>query len=111
MGLGDVKGDKCFEVLADIIAPVMRIAQDEESMKFFKKEDRPEGITDQQYGLYIMENYFPLLLKAHKDDFAEILAALNGKTKKEYLKNLTFTSMFNDIYSLITDKTFMSFLA
>lgn len=112
MGLGDIRGDDCFDVLADIMEPAMKIAQDEDAKALFSTvKERPEGMSAEDYGVKLMGEHFPGLIKRNKDSFSKILAVINGKDVKEYTKGLTFTGLVNDIYSLIQDPTFRSFLS
>lgn len=111
MNLSDIKGEQCFDVLARIMAPAMRIAKDEEAMKMFRKKTIPEGMSQEEYGMSIVEECFPLIIERHKDDLSEILAALKGQTVKAYLKDLNFTQLMSDMYALITDKSFIGFLS
>lgn len=111
MGLADIKGDKAFDVFADIMGPMMNIATDEEVAGFFKVTEIPEGEDAQKFAMERVKQYLPSLLKNHKDDLIAILASLDGKTEKEYKKNLTVPGIFQSVNALITDQTFRAFLS
>lgn len=112
MGLGDIRGKDCFDVLADIMEPAMRIVSDEEAKKLFDiHKQRPEGMTAQEFGIILMRDNFPGMMKRCKNDFAQILAVLEGKTTKDYLKDLTFAKLVNDMFALMNDPIFKSFLS
>lgn len=112
MGLGDIRGADCFDVLADIMEPAMKIAQDEDAKALFSlNKERPEGMTPEEFGVKLMGEHFPGLIRRNKDSFAQIIAAMKGVTKSEYLKNLNFGTLVNDIYGLMNDPTFKSFLS
>ena len=112
MGLGDIRGADCFDILADIMEPAMKIAQDEDAKPLFSmNKERPEGMTAEEYGIKLMGEHFPGMIRRNKDSFAQIIAAMKGVTKAEYLKDLTFGMLVNDIYGLMNDPTFKSFLS
>ena len=112
MGLGDIRGADCFDILADIMEPAMSIASDEDAKELFSmNKERPEGMTAQEYGIYLMGNTFPKLLRKHKDNFAQIIAATKGTTKAKYLKDLDFATLTGDIMALLQDPVFKSFLS
>lgn len=110
MGLADIKGEKCLDVFADVMGPLMSIAADPEAMAFFKVHEVPDGMDETTYRAGLMKDYLPALIKAHKTDFVEILAAVNGQEPKEYAKELTVMSLFRDIMGLFTDPAFRAFL-
>lgn len=112
MGLGDVKGADCFDALADIMEPALRIANDDDAKKIFGLDkERPEGMTPQEYGMELMGKHFPVMIRKHKDDFAEILAVIKGVSVEEYLDGVTFGSLVSDIMELMKDPVFKGFLA
>ena len=45
MRLSDIKGDRVFDVIADIIDPIANIASDETASALFKREKLPDGMT------------------------------------------------------------------
>lgn len=90
----------------------MAIAQDEDAKVLFSLEkERPEGMTVEEFGVKLMGETFPKLLRKQKDNFAKILAAMKGQTEKQYLKDLTFPSLVNDVMALLQDPVFKSFLS
>lgn len=112
MGLGDIRGADCFDVLADIMEPAMQIIQDEDAKVLFdRNKERPEGMTAQEFGIKLMGDHFPGMIRRNKDAFAQIIAATKGISVDEYLKDLTFADLVNDIMGLIQDPVFTSFLS
>lgn len=111
MGLADIKGDQCFDIFADIMGPMMNIAADKEAAGFFKPHEVPEGEDPDVYKAGIMKEYLPKLLKGHKEDFIAILAAFEGKTPKQYTKDLTVPQLFRNVMAIFSDPMFRSFLA
>lgn len=110
MSLSSIKGEQCFDVFADIMEPILNIASDPEAMEYFKVQEVPEGVDPQEYSIEISKKLMPLVLKKHKDDLIEILAAIDGKTSEEYLEELTVPKLFKSIHGLMTDPVFRSFL-
>lgn len=112
MGLGDIRGNDCFDVLADIMGPAMQIIQDEDAQVIFNKnKERPEGMSAQEFGIQLMGEHFPGMIRRNKDAFAQIIAATKGLEVDEYLKDLTFANLVNDIMGLLQDPVFASFLS
>ena len=111
MSLADIKGEKAFDVIAEIAGPALNIATDDEISGFFQPLKVPKGMTMQTYALKRMHKYFPTLLKKHKQDFIVILAAMNDKTVEEYEAELTVPILFQSIMDLMHDPTFKSFLS
>lgn len=111
MGLMDIKGDKCFDVFADVLGPMLNIATDEEAMAYFKVQEVPEGEDPGEYAVKRTRDLLPVVLKKHKDDLIDIMAALEGKDRKEYLKDLTVPGLMQSIMALASDPAFRAFLA
>lgn len=110
MELSEIKGERCFEVLADIITPALNIASDEKAMAIFKKK-APKNADPQEYGMKMLKESLPVLMRDHKEDFAAIMAAMDGVTKEEFLENLDFPTFINKLFKLMNDRAFISFLA
>ena len=111
MRLSEIKGDRCFEVIADLVAPVSNIAQDEKAVELFKRRAVPEGKTPKEFFIERMRNGLPALMKDHKQDFVAIIATLDGTTPEEYTENLNLAKLFGDFIGLLTDEEFMTFLS
>lgn len=87
MKIGDIKGEKALDVLADLIMPISMIAQDKELVRQIRSGDKINGIKT--------------VLKSHKAEIIEVLAILDGVTVKEYEVNLLtlpvkLMELFND---------------
>lgn len=106
MRLSDIKGDRVFDVIADIIEPIANIAEDKEATALFKKEKLPEGETPNSFFLKRMKRSVPILLKEHKDEVATILATIEGVDKAEYMANLNLVKLTKDAIELVTDEAF-----
>lgn len=111
MGLADIKGDKAFDVFAEIMEPIINISMDEEVKGLFEVTEVPEGVDREKFAMERVKKYFPILLKKHKNDLIVILAALEGKSAREYKKNLSVPGIFQSVNGLLVDPTFRAFLS
>lgn len=110
MRLSDIHGDEVFDVLADAIGPICAIASDDSLGDLFTG-DKPEDMSAKDYALQKVKNHMPALLRSHKDDLIELLAAINRQTVAEYRDGLSIGSLVKDVYELVTDEDIVSFLA
>lgn len=106
MKLSDVKGDRVFDVIADIIEPISNIAEDENAAALFRREKLPNGMTPKGFVLQRVKKSLPALLKGHKDDMISILSTIEGVTAKEYAESLDLLKLAKDFIDLVTDQTF-----
>lgn len=108
MRLSDIKGDRVFDVIADIAGPVYSIATDEEARAFFKRvgggDDGP-SIEEK------LRDAMPSLLRGHRDDLVAIMAAIEGVSAEEYRKNLTMAGLLKGLYEILTDEDLLAFLS
>ena len=82
MRLSDIKGDRVFDVIADIIDPIANIASDETASALFKREKLPEGMTAKAFLLERARKAVPALLKGHKSDIIAVLATIQTRTAR-----------------------------
>lgn len=111
MKLSDISGERTLDVIADILPPVSRIAQDDSAMEIFVPKSVPEGMTQVQFFASRIEKSAPALLKGHRDDVIDILAAISGKTREEYVAGMNLASLVKDLVELMTDTEFLGFLS
>ena len=111
MKLSDVKGDRTLDVIADLIDPIANIAQDKDVAKMFKREGVPEGMEANEFFAQRMRAGVPALLRGHKQDVVTILATIEGVTPEEYAEELNLMKLIRDFMELVTDETFLGFLA
>ena len=109
MKLSDIKGDACLDVLADITGPIIALAHDEEVKALFSGKGCPEDEDRYKYATEQVKNGLPKLVKAHKAEVIQILAALDEKTPEEYADGLTLAKLMADLVELLTDEDFGSF--
>lgn len=106
MRLSNVKGERTFDVIADLIDPIYNIAMDPEAAVMFKREKLPEGMTTKEFMAGKIRKSLPTLLKTHKEDLVTILAAIEGVTPKQYEKKLNMGVLVRDVIDLLSDDGF-----
>ena len=111
MKLSDIKGDRVFDVIADIIDPIANMAQDKDVAAMFKREAVPDGMEARDFFAKRMCKGLPVLLKSHKADIIAIMAAIEGVTPEQYAESLDFPKLFTDAMELVTDNAFLNFLS
>lgn len=111
MKLSDIKGDRVFDVIADIIDPIANMVQDKDVAAMFKREAVPDGMEARDFFAKRMCKGLPVLLKSHKADIIAIMAAIEGVTPEQYATSLDFPKLFTDVMELVTDDAFLNFLS
>ena len=106
MRLSDIKGDRVFDVIADIIDPIANIASDETASALFKREKLPEGMTAKSFLLKRARKAVPALLKGHKSDIITVLSTIEGVSADDYRASLTLAKLMQDTAELMTDEAF-----
>lgn len=111
MRLSDVKGERTFEVVADIIEPVYRIAQDEAAVEMLSPKPCPEGEDPKKFMARRLVAGVPVLLRSHKGDLVAIMAAIEGEDAEEYAASLDLAKLVTSLAELVSDPALMGFLA
>lgn len=111
MKLSEIRGERVFDVIADVIDPIVTIASDKEAAGLFKREKCPEGMEPWQFFLEKVRKSLPTLVKTHKKELVTILAAINDVDEEEYVKELSFPKLLADLIELVNDTEFVSFFA
>lgn len=106
MKLSDIRGERVFDVIADIIAPISNIAEDQEAAALFKREKLPEGMTASKFMLQKAKKSAPVLLRNHKKDLIAILASIEGVSAADYTGKLTMAKLLADVVGLLADDAF-----
>lgn len=106
MKLSDIKGDRVFDVIAELIDPICNIAEDDAAMALFRRERLPDGMTAKQFLLKRTKKAAPALLKGHKSDMIAILSAIDGTAKDVYTEKLNLVQLVNDFIEMMTDDAF-----
>lgn len=97
MKLSQIKGDRAYDVLAEIVEPIATIMFDEESRKALS------GIGDKDKTKDAIK-ILPKIMKKHKPELMKVLSALDGVSVAEYTKELTLAKITNDFVDLMYDE-------
>ena len=112
MRLSEIKGERVFDVIADIIEPCCNIAQDEDASALFSRtEKRPDGVSGKDFVLGKVKRSMPSLMRTHKDDLVAILSAVEGVDPDEYREALTMSKLIQGVYEILTDEDLLAFLS
>jgi transposase len=109
MKLSEIRGERVFDVVADLIEPVAEIAQDKDAARLFKREKCPEGTEPREFAIRKIEECMPKLIRNHKGELCAILGAIEGVSKEEYAENVTMMRLMKDIVELLNDDEFTAF--
>lgn len=94
MKLSAFKGEEALDVLADLIDPAAKIMGDKEVEAIYNS-----GKTKLHLAKYIIKN--------HKKEVLEILAALERQDPEEYAKNVTIVTLPLKLIELLNDEDLM----
>ncbi len=136
MKLSDIKGERVFDVIADVLVPVATIAQDDKVAKLFDGSNKPKKLTTWQYFVERAKIAIPVMMRDYRSEICEIMATLNDITPEEYVNGvvnpdydednageegydvpqytvppLTVPKLFADVMELMTDSEFVSFFS
>lgn len=111
MKLSDIKGERCLDVVADLIEPIASMAKDEDVVALFKPTKIPDGETSQEFFADRMRAGLPKLLRNHRSEIIQILASLEGVTPAVYKKTLTMPKLISDAFEVLTDSSITAFLS
>lgn len=111
MKLSEIKGERVFDVLADVIAPVATIAKDKDAIKLFSAEGRPEDVTPWDWFVERATIAMPVILKTYRTEICQIMAAINDVPVEEYVEGITIQKLLKDTLDLVTDSEFVSFFS
>lgn len=103
MKLSEVKGERTLDVLGDVIGPVFDIVADKKMQEEFAAYKDDSG--------KLARNLIPYLLKQHRAEIIQILAAIEGTTTEEYESGLTLAKLLKDVYEVFTDEELLAFLS
>lgn len=106
MRLSDVKGERVFDVIADLVEPIANISGDSAAMELFKRERVPDGMTAKQCMAARLKRALPAMLRSHKADIIAILSTIAGCSADEYASGLTLAALTKDVTELLTDEAF-----
>lgn len=111
MRLSEIRDDRVFEVIADIVEPVYNIATDERAAALFKRGGRPDGVDPRAYAMDRIRRCVPPLFRDHKEDLLAIFAAIDGTDLEEYRRDFDMSKLLKGLYEILTDEDLLSFLS
>lgn len=111
MRLSEVRGERVFDVMADLIPPLCRIATDKDVKSLLKRRSVPKSMDARDFVLKRVQQAGPKIIKAHKDDLIDVLCIIGGTDRAEYVEGMTLMSLWADVMELLSDEDFISFLA
>ena len=103
MKLSDIKGERTLELMSDLIEPVTSIASDKKVSSLLVRSNDEDEVKD---GL---KNVAREVLRSHRSDVIEILAALEGVDAKEYAETLTPMKLVRTLMEIVNDSELVSF--
>lgn len=109
MKLSDIKGERVFDVIAEVIEPITKIAEDEDAAKLFHRDVCPDDMAPWQFFVRKLRRHLPALVKGHKAELVHILSTIQGVADEEYVESMTLGSLIRDLTELVTDVEFVSF--
>ena len=111
MRLSEIKGERVFDVIADITEPICNIVADESAARIFARGDKPDGMDATAFTISKIRESIPSLVRTHKDDLIAILSTIEGVSADEYRENVTMPTLIKSIYDVLTDEDLISFLS
>ncbi len=102
MRLSEIKGERVFDVIGEIVVPIANIAEDSGVQTAI-------GSCKGKKPLDAAKSVVPIIIRKHKADLVAVLAAVNGVTTEEYERELTMAKLFGDVYEILTDEELLSF--
>lgn len=106
MKLSEIRGERVFDVIADLIDPIANIAADPMAADLFTRKPVPEGMTAKAFVLQRVRENAPALLKGRKGDVIAILSAIEGERAEDYAACLDLVKLTRDLAELLTDDAF-----
>lgn len=103
MKLSEVKGERVFDVIADLVDPIVAIASSEDVQGAFKKADGDN--------VKKMTAVLPVVLKNHRADIVKVICAVNGEDPEEYMEGITLMRLLKDANELASDKELLDFFS
>ena len=107
MKLSDIKGERTLDVIAEIIEPIANIAADQTAAALFQRQRCQKGKKPKEFMLERVKKSAPALIKGHREDIVQLLAALAGVTPEAYAESLNLFKLTSDIVDLMTDPEFL----
>lgn len=107
MKLSDIKGDRVFDVIADIVDPISVIAKDRKFVDSIAKARTDENVD----AMGVITSIIPPLLKDHREEVVSIMAIIHDVSRDEYRDNLTLAGLISDVLDMLGDDELLTFLS
>lgn len=114
MKISEIKGEKLFDILADVIEPITNIADSAPMQAIFddiaarSKDNDAQSIA--QFTIDEIRAHVPQLLRENKKDMIKLLSVLNEQTTQEYCADLTLGKLMSDSLDLLAQDEMVRFL-
>lgn len=111
MKLSDVKGERVFDVMAELVGPICNIATSKAFKAAMEHKPCPDGMDPREFGAQRIRDALPEIIKEHRNDIVAILATIGGVEPSEYMEGMTIVSLWSDVMELVADGDFLDFLS
>ena len=109
MKLSEIKGERVFEVIAELVDPISEIAADDEVTELLRPRRTSDGKIDKDDVVEKVRRSIPKLMREHRDALCTILSTTQGVSKEDYVESLTMNKFMDDVFEILTDKDLVSF--
>lgn len=111
MRLSEVKGERTFDVVAQVIPSILSIAGDKRITSILST-GRADGDTrsNEEIAAEKASQVLPLFLNTHRKETISILAAIKGQTPEEFVAEVNLMSLATDVFEMLSDEVVMGFL-
>lgn len=89
--LSEIKGEEAIDVMAALMSPASIILSDESVKERMKRKNS----TMAEVAAYVV--------KSHKDSVIDMLTILSGKTRNEYVENMSVLSLVQDVIYMFNE--------
>lgn len=97
MKLSQIKGERAYDILTEIVDPISNIMFDEDARKALSDMGEQKQAKD-------IFKILPKIMKSHKSDLIKVLSILDGVTVAQYKENLTLAKITSDFWDLLNDE-------
>lgn len=110
MKIKDVKGERSFTILKDLIPHVERLGSNKPLCDIYNTDGLPDD--DRERAEIIAERIasaMPDLISGAKDDLVGYLSTLEGVTPEEYEKDISAGKLIGGVMDMLADSYFRAF--
>ena len=106
MKLSDIKGERVFDVAANLIEPVQAVSHSKSAHKLSSVLRANKGAINSAAVLKVL----PSVIKENKHQFIKILSTIEGVSAEKYAEDLNLAKLISDVTELLLDDAFLGFL-